>query len=304
MSRKNVKREMPRTNGETSSRRMYRSRTVVSGTLTGLLYHSRVKTPASRKASWRRGVVAAILVLSLAPVAGAADRLERFRELAAGRLQSAETAGDGAADVERELLAIVDEEIVDSLASGGVFADPEFLRERLDGFAEAWGGAALRLTQVGPLVVGAFRLGDTPGPGWVHVYGTLQGQAGLLASLARDGAPTVHPLPPAPGGAAQFLVAWEGAATGRGTRALRLDLVRQRGEAVDTVWSLTGEGGETLMARDHRVRGGEIAVRYELHYPGWTPGCEHQTEQEDVYRLDARGTFVRVSRRRFDAWHL
>lgn len=241
---------------------------------------------------------------SLASVASAADRLDRFRELAAGRLASAEAAGDGAADVERELLAILDDEIVESLASGGVFADPEFLRERLDGFAEAWGGASLRLTQVGRLVVGAFRLGETPGPGWVHVYGTLHGQAALLSTLSRDGHPTVYPLPAGPGGAAQFLVAWEGAPSGRGTRALRLDLVRQRGDGVDTVWSSAGDGGEALVARDHRVRGGEITVRYELHYPGWTPGCEHQTEQEDVYRLSPAGTFVRASRRQFDAWHL
>jgi hypothetical protein len=34
------------------------------------------------------------------------------------------------------------------------------------------------------------------------------------------------------------------------------------------------------------------------------PGCEGQTEQEDVYRLSTNtGTYARVTQRQFDAWH-
>lgn len=242
-----------------------------------------------------------LLVLTVATTS-AADRLERFRELAQSRLAAQAVGIDAGADAHREILALVDDEIVESLGSGGVFASTEFLQERLDGFAEAWGGATLRIHRMGTLVVGAFQLSEAPAGGFVRVYGRLGAEAALLATLARDGRPTVHPLPRATGGTPQCLVAWEGAPSGRGSRALRLDLVRQRGDGVHTVWSL-GDGDEPLMARAHRVRGGEVEVRYELHYPGWTPGCDRQTEQEDVYRLAPSGTFARVSRRQLNPWH-
>ena len=59
------------------------------------------------------------------------------------------------------------------------------------------------------------------------------------------------------------------------------------------------------MARDWRVRGADVTIRYELQYPGWIPGCEGQTEQEDIYRFVAeRATFVRADRRLHDGWHV
>jgi hypothetical protein len=237
--------------------------------------------------------------------AGSADRLDRFRALAATRLGLVEAADpDRAAETYREIHALLDEEIVESLVSGGVFASPAFLQDRLDGFAEVWGGASLRLVRVGRLTVGAFQLGDSPGASSLRIYGAPSGEPQLLATLHRPGRPLVYPLPPV-AGQAGFLVVWEGVATGRGTRAWRLDLVRERGEEIAATWSSAEEFSEGLMAREWRVRGSEARVRYELHYPGWIPGCDLQTEQEDVLRLAADGTaLVRVSRRQHNAWHV
>jgi hypothetical protein len=100
-------------------------------------------------------------------------------------------------------------------------------------------------------------------------------------------------------------VAWEGAASGRGTRELRLDLLRLRGDELTVAWSTADLFPDGLLARGYRLRGVEATIRYELHYPGWTPGCEGQTEGEDVFRfVPERGTFVRASRRRVNDWHV
>lgn len=264
-----------------------------------MLYHS----PVSPR-RWLVGALAAsLVVLAGVPVAAAeaGDRIDRFRALAASRLSAAQLLdGD---HVERELWALLDEEIVESLASGSVFASLAFLQDRLDGLADVWGGASFRLTRVGDLTVGAFHLAAPGAVSSVRVYGTPRGEALLLAAFNREGRPSVFSLP-GKAGPAQFLIVWEGAPSGRGTRALRVDLARRRGDDVSIAWS-TGElFPDGLYARDWRVRGSEIRVRYELHYPGWTPGCERQAEQEDVYRLAADGSgFTRVSRRQHDAWH-
>jgi hypothetical protein len=242
---------------------------------------------------------------SAARGAGSADRLDRFRALAAARLALVEAVDPArAAETYREIYALIDEEIVESLASGSVFASAPFLQDRLDGFADVWGGASLRLLRVGRLTVGAFQLGDSPGASSLRVYGALHGEPQLLATLHRQGRPLLYPLPVG-AGPAGFLVVWEGVATGRGTRVLRLDLVRERGEDIAATWSSLAEFPEGLMARAWRVRGREVRVRYELHYPGWIPGCEPQAEQEDVLRLADDGTaLVRVSRRQYNAWHV
>ena len=232
------------------------------------------------------------------------DRLERFRDLAGHRLATIQLgAGVRSADDEREIYALLDEEIVQNLASGGLFASEGFLQDRLDGFAEAWGGAAFRALRVGPLAVVACFLGEG-GASSVRVYGPLGGEPALLGTVRREARPTLHRLPVVPRGPQQFLVAWEGAASGRGTRELRLDVVRLHGDDVKVAWSTAEAFPEGLVARDYRVRGGEVSVRYELHYPGWSPGCADQTEAEDVYRFVAeRGTLVRASRRRVNEWH-
>jgi len=270
------------------------------------LYHSRVRWPASRGA-WARTGCALLLALALGPripgTAGLPDRLERFRELALSRQGLLQLDVDAAADAYREMYALLDEEIVENLATGGPFASTGFLQERLDAFGDAWGAAALGVVRVDRLVVGAFQLSDAPGANTVRVYGRFHGQPALLSTIHRDGRPAVYPLPPAPGGAAQFLTAWEGAASGRGTRVLRLDLMRQKGDGVHVAWTTADVFGEELLARSYQVRGAEIRVRYELHYPGWTPGCAGQTEEDDVFRLGPDGAVARVSRVYHDAWH-
>jgi len=281
---------------------MYRSRT---SDLTALLYHSHVDRP-SRELRTVALVLAALAGLGGAAVgaAGVPDRLDRFRELALARQARAQTGGELTADAYREMYALLDEEIVESLASGGPFASPGFLQERLDAFGDVWGGALLGVVGVDRLVVGAFRLADAPGVSTVRVYGRLRGEAALLATIHREGHPVVYPAAPAPDGAPQFVTAWEGASSGRGTRALRLELARQAGDSVRVVWSTAELFPQGLVARSYTVRPKEIRVRYELRYPGWTPGCDAQTEGEDVYRLATdTGVFARPTRTYHQPWH-
>jgi len=250
------------------------------------------------------GVVLAYLAASPLGAENPSDRLDRFRTLAATHLSIAELVdADRAAEAYREIYALLDDEVVDSLASGGVFATPAFLQDRLDGFAEAWGGAWLRLHRVGSLTIGTFQLSEGPGGGAVRVYGAQGGESRLVTAHQRQGRPTLYPLS-GPNGRTAVLIVWEGVPTGRGTRALRVDLIRQRGDDVAMVWSTAELFPEGLMARQWRVRGAEVRLRYELHYPGWTPGCESQTEQEDVFRPGPDADrFVRVSLRQHHAWH-
>jgi hypothetical protein len=253
-----------------------------------------------------RALVAGLVLLAGAGAAGAAgrlDRLERFRELAASRLGFAQIIDEESpAEAYREIYALLDDEIVESLVSGGPFAALPFLQDRLDSFGEAWGGAALRMVRAGGLLVGAFTLDERSAGNSVRVYGPLRGEPALLTALYREGRPSVHGLP---GGrdAASFLVAWEGPASGWGTRPLRVELLRREGDGVRVAWSTAALLGDGLRARSWSVRGGEVRIRYEVRYPGWAPGCEGQTEQEDVYRVTAPGVVTRVARQEHDAWH-
>ena len=245
-------------------------------------------------------IAATTLAAARARAGGASDRLERFRELASSRLALGDLDADPA-EAYREIYALLDDEIVDSLASGGVFASSEFLQDRLDAFGDAWGGAQFRLTRLGPLVIGEFRLTDAGGGNSIRVYGPLRDEAALLATLYREGRPSVTLLG---GGEPQFLAVWEGTPSGRGTRPLRVDLVRAYADGVRVSWSTASLFPDGLYARAWAIRGGDVRLRYELHYPGWTPGCDGQTEQEDVYRLvPAQATLVRVSRQQHNAWH-
>ena len=232
---------------------------------------------------------------------GTPDRLDRFRELATTRLGAEQLLdSERPHEAHRDLYALLDEEIVESLASGSVFASTGFLQERLDAFGEAWGGAHFSLMPVGRMFVGAFALGNTGNS--IRIYGRLRDEAALLATMYRDGRPAVYTLPAA--GSGHFVAAWEGAPSGRGTRALRVELVRPQPESVQVMWSTADVFPDGLLARGYTLKGGDLRVRYEVHYPGWTPGCGGQTEQEDVYRLAPSGaTFARVSRQEHDAWH-
>ena len=103
--------------------------------------------------------------------------------------------------------------------------------------------------------------------------------------MYREGRPVLHLVPPVGDGSLQFIAAWEGAPSGRGTRELRVDLVRTHDDGVRIAWSTAPLFPDGLYARSYAVRSPDIRVRYELHYPGWTPGCDGQTEQEDVFRV-------------------
>ena len=245
----------------------------------------------------------AVLVTDRPDAAGPVDRLDQFRTLARARAIGSGSV-DGSPDAYREMYALLDEEIVESLGTGGLYASTGFLQDRLDAFGEAWGAAAVDVVRVGRLMVGAFQLSDAPGANSVRVYGRLGNEAALLATLSRDGRPTVYPWAPAPGGASQFVGAWEGPVTGRGIHTLRLDLVRQYGDDLRVVWSSNDLFPEGLMARTYSVRANEIRVRYEPQYPGRSPGCEGQTEAEDVFRIAPEsGTLVRRAGREINAWH-
>jgi hypothetical protein len=246
-------------------------------------------------------LAAAALGTERPDAAGPLDRLDQFRELARAHTSLGQA---DAPDAYRDMYALLDEEIVESLGTGGLYASAGFLQDRLDAFGEAWGAAAVDVLPVGRLVVGAFQLSDAPGVNSVRVYGRLGGEAALLTTISREGRPTVYPWAPAPGGAAQFVAAWEGPATGQGVRPLRLDLVQQRGDGVSVVWSTTDVFPDGLMARAYAVRGHEIRVRYELHYRGWIPGCEGQTEAEDVFRASPEsGALNRKAVRQLNSWH-
>jgi len=247
------------------------------------------------------------LVLLLAPGRAAAvepgDRLDRFRELAASQLALAQVLDpDAPREAYREIYALLDDEIVESLASGGPFASLEFLQDRLDSFAEAWGGAVLHLVRAGGFLVGAFVLTDRSIGNSLRVYGRLAGEGpALLTAFYREGRPSVSVLPRARDGA--FVVAWEGPPSGWGTRPLRVDLLRGASDGVRVAWSTAEVFADGLLARSWSVRGSDVRIRYEVRYPGWAPGCEGQTEQEDVYRLTPLAAVSRVARHEHDAWH-
>jgi hypothetical protein len=256
--------------------------------------------------------VAGALALGLALWAvpspsGAADRLDRFRDLAAARLGLAQMASDAAAASLADLYAVVDEEIVDSLQSGDPFASVPFIQEQLDGFSAAWGGASFRVTRLpggpgqAPLTVGIFAVAGVAGSGSLRVYGT----GGLSKTVSHDGAPDIVEWPPSRSGSAQFLATWVGPPSGSGTRPLRAEVWRRRGaEDVERSWSTTSVFPDGLSVSDFATRPGELSLRYELRYPGWKPGCDGQTEHEDVYRWSPAGETLTLARRQvINAWH-
>jgi len=252
-----------------------------------------------------RALVAVLAGLTLAGASavGPGDRLDRFRELAAAQLGLAQLLeSEPPTDAYREIYALLDDEIVESLGSGSVFASLEFLQDRLDAFAEVWGGAILRLARAGDLLVGTFVLDERSDANSVRVYGSLRGEPALLTVLYRAGRPSLSLLP-AGRDTTAFVVAWEGPPSGWGSRPLRLELLRRDGDRVRVAWSSADLFTEGLLARSWSVRGADLRVRYELRYPGWAPGCDGQTEQEDVYRVGSNGVVSRVSRQEHNAWH-
>jgi len=249
-----------------------------------------------------RPLLAGLAVLAAAATAAAdgGDRLDRFRELAASRLGLVQLIEpESPPETFREIYAVLDDEIVDNLSAGGVFASLAFLQDRLDAFAEVWGGASLKLVRAGSVLVGAFMLDERAPANSVRVYGTLRGEPALLTALYREGRPTLHG-----GGAdgAPLVVTWEGVQSGWGTRPLRVEVLRREGDRMRVAWSTSEVFPEGLLARSWSVRGADVRIRYEVRYPGWAPGCEGQTEQEDVYRIGAAGV-TRTARKPIEGWH-
>lgn len=270
-----------------------------------LLYHSPVnrRTILGLLVAW---LFSAGGVLAQPGPSAPLDRLERFRQLAAARLGALELSGYAPAEgALREIYALLDDEIVESLASGSLFASEGFLQERLDAFNEAWGGTAFRILALrgSGLIVGTFQL-SPHGPGnSVRIYGR-GGGAGLVRIIQRDGVPVVREMPARRTGDPQFLVAWVGPQSSRGTTGLGLELWRRDGGSVSLVWSTDAlvEGG--LLVSRFSLGAREVSFRYEVRYPGWKPGCDGQTEHEDLYRyVPARETFVLARRQVHHGWH-
>ena len=235
------------------------------------------------------------------------DRLERFRALAAARLGALElSGGEPAPEIVAELYALLDDEILDNLASGGLFASAGFLQERLDALHEVWGGTAFKvLAPSGSgLTVVAFQL--SPG-GWgnsVRVYGRSGSGAALLQAIHREGVPALHEMPPTRAGHPQFLIAWVGPQSSRGSTGLRLELWRTREDSLDLAWSTDRVTESGLLVSRFALGARQVSFRYEVRYPGWKPGCEGQTEYEDLYRYAAGGeTFVLARRQVVNGWH-
>lgn len=254
------------------------------------------------------------LILSLAlsgaalawAVSDAPQRLDRFRQLAASRLGAAELSGQGPSEeVLQEIYGILDDEIVESLASGWLFASQAFLQDRLDALNDAWGGTAFTIVTLpgGELTVGAFQLSPT-GPGnSIRIYGS-SGGAGPLRVIHGEGVPVLQEMPPTRAGDPQFLVAWVGPQSSRGNTSLRLELWRKQGTSVALAWSTDAAGEGDLLVSRFSLGAREISLQYEVRYPGWKPGCAGQTEHEDLYRyVTARETFVLARRRVHNGWH-
>src|SRR5262249_27922858 len=95
---------------------------------------------------------------------------------------------------------------------------------------------------------------------------------------------------------------WEGTMSGWGTRPLRVEVLRRDAEGVRVAWSTAEVVPGDVLVRMWTLRGPELRMRYELHYPGWAPGCAGQTEQGGVYRIAAAGV-TRIARRSIEPWH-
>src|SRR6266446_4989884 len=252
-------------------------------------------------------LLAGLLATGPAGAAAPRDRLERFRELAARRLALVEeTGGRLDAEVQDEIEALLDAEVLESLRSGGPFASLEFIRDRLEAFADAWGGASLRITPAGAgFLVGRFLLSAKGVGNSIRLYGQSDGAPTLIKAWREDGVPEVYPWPLLRAGdAAGFLTAWSEAPTGWGSRPVRLTLWRVHARTLSATWRSAALYPDGLWASQLAVKAGALFIRYELRYAGWKPGCDVQSEREDTYRVEAAtGSLKLVSRQLFNGWH-
>jgi len=235
--------------------------------------------------AWASALLA-LAVAGTAVPAAPGDRLGHFKELARQYAEAPDPPVDD--PLLAELFGVVDDEVIENLRTGGLFASVAFIQERLEAFSDEWGGAAFKLTApsggtTDALMLGLFTLTRGEPRGSLRIYGRSDGTGSLLAAVTREGSVEVRAWPDR-NGAPQFLASWLGPATGRRSRALHLELWRQRaGGGAGRVWSSGDAFPEGLPAIDFAAKAGQILVRYEVHYPGWKPGCAGETEQEDVY---------------------
>lgn len=259
--------------------------------------------------SWVRGVLGAVLLACLAAPAPAADRLERFRQVAREQLA---VGGDGA-DRERaigELYEVVDAEVLDSLRGDELFSSLVFIRGRLDAMMETWGGATLRVLRVPgvgsrvPLTLGLYSLAGVDPSGSLRVYAGTGAGAALAASSTHDGLLDARAWPAGPDRVARVFAVWSGPPAAHGERVLHAELWEGRErDRVALAWTTTTQWPEGLRVTDWRTQAGELVVRYEPPYPGWKPGCAEQFEHEDHYRLAAAGGLALARRQVANGWH-
>ena len=256
--------------------------------------------------AWALALLALVVAGSAVPAAPG-DRLAHFKELARRYADAPDPALDD--PVLAELFAVVDDEVVENLRAGGLFASVAFVQERLEAFSDEWGGAAFKVAApsggtTDALMLGLFTLTRGEPRGSLRIYGRSDGTGSLIAAVTREGSVEVQAWPNRHG-TPQFLASWLGPATGRRSRTLHLELWRQRaGGGAGRVWSSGDAFPEGLPAIDFAAKAGQILVRYEVHYPGWKPGCAGETEQEDVYRQSAGAPGLALVRRRVvNGWH-
>jgi hypothetical protein len=253
--------------------------------------------------AWAPALLVSALTAS-AVTAGPADRLDQFREIAGRYAEATSQEADGA--LFSGLLEVVDAEVSENLGSGRPFSSPAFIQERLTAFSDAWGGAAFTVVKAGQgtrdlALVGLVTVTRGESLGSLRFYGRADGQVSLLAATTHPGHVEVREWP----GTGHLLASWSGAETGRGSRALHLELWRLLPPAGPSrVWSSADMFPDGLRATGFTARDGQLVLRYELQYPGWKPGCADETEQEDVYRQSARGRGLTLVRRRvLNGWH-
>ncbi len=240
-------------------------------------------------------VIALLLASASGDTAGAQDRLDALRALAQRAVEPRVAAA---------IHALVDGEVLESLEAGGPFASEAFIQERLDGFTAAWGGARFSVRGLRGALIGVYAGAGLGGSGSVRVFSLRAGRPTLGATLTEEGEPELHDWPSAPDGRPQVAVAWHGAAASPGGRPLRVQVWRVADGALAPAWRTEDLFPDGLVASALRVEGGEVTIRYEARYAGRTPGCDGQTEHEDVYRQEPQAPGLRLVRRRVIAgWH-
>jgi hypothetical protein len=154
------------------------------------------------------------------------------------------------------------------------------------------------------LTVGVFRLSSGGHGSSVRIYARTGERFELAQAIQRPGVPTLFELPRPRSGAARFFLTWVGPQSNRGSFALRVELWELEGGTLRSAWSTATLFPDELLATRFDVRGRSATIRSEVRSPGWKPGCEGQTELEDLYQYAADTDSVVLARRRtINGWH-